>query len=400
MRLEHAVADSKLTGDRTADTPPSANGTATVDPRAAVRNALMQPLEFPPLAKAVVPGDSVAIAVDENVPCIAEVVRGAIDALEEAGVALDAVAVVTGDSRARDLCREALGSDMAGAIRFVVHDPEDPLDLCFVGVTNKQRTLRFNRAIYDADVVLPIGCARLAGIGGGGGVFDCLFPRFCDAESIRRFRSPAGLDSAAGQAAARREADEAGWLLGAAMVVEVVPGTEGNVAAVVAGEPSAVAAHVKQLGQQLWSFHVPQRASLVVANVAGGPLEQSWDNVARALAAAERLVDDDGAVAICTALDRPPGKSLGRLVDSDDLADVERKARHDHAPDSWSAWQLARALQRGPVYLLSRLDDETVEDMGLAPVSEVEDLVRLASRHESCIVLDESQHSLVTVKED
>jgi len=82
------------------------------------------------------------------------------------------------------------------------------------------------------------------------------------------------------------------------------------------------------------------------------------------------------------------------------LTDVERKARHDHAPDSWSAWQLARALQRGPVYLLSRLDDETVEDMGLAPVSEVEDLVRLASRHESCIVLDESQHSLVTVKED
>jgi nickel-dependent lactate racemase len=189
-------------------------------------------------------------------------------------------------------------------------------------------------------------------------------------------------------------------MLGVPMAMLVVPGARGSIAEVVAGEPRAVVKRTQRLCQRQWSYRVAQRASLVVATVTGGPLEQTWDNVARALAAAQRLVDDDGAVAICTALDRPPGKSLSRLLGNDDLARVEHKAHNDHAPDSWAAWQLAQALNRGPVYFLSQLDDETVEDLGLAPVADVEELVRLASRHESCIVLDDSQYSLVTVNDE
>ena len=72
-----------------------------------------------------------------------------------------------------------------------------------------------------------------------------------------------------------------------------------------------------------------------------------------------------------------------------------RKISHDHDADSWPAWQLARALQRGPVYFLSQLDAETVEDMGLAPVESVDDLVRLAGRHESFVVVEDSQNAVV-----
>ena len=57
-----------------------------------------------------------------------------------------------------------------------------------------------------------------------------------------------------------------------------------------------------------------------------------------------------------------------------------------------------RALQRGPVYFLSQLDAETVEDMGLAPMADVAELTRLASRHDSVIVLPDSQHAVVTVE--
>ena len=48
--------------------------------------------------------------------------------------------------------------------------------------------------------------------------------------------------------------------------------------------------------------------------------------------------------------------------------------------------------------LLSGLDAELVEDMGLAPVESIEDLVRLASRHESCIVLEDAQHVIAEVE--
>lgn len=397
-RLVRLERDADAGARATRHTNDANNTAVTADPRAAVCGALAEPIDFPPLAASLVPGDHVAIAVDETVPMVASVVHGAVDSLQAAGVALDAISIVTADSPTREACRSELADMAAGeAIRFVVHDPGDANDLCFVGVTRRGEPLRISRAIYEADVVLPIGCARLVGLGGGHGVFDSLFPRFSCTETIARFRTPSGWDAPDSLTAARREADEAGWLLGVPSVMQVVPGLGGSVADVVAGEPRAVAQLTQQLCRRYWSLRAAQRASLVVATIAGGPQEQTWDNVARALAAAERLVADGGAVAICSELGCPPGKSLGRLVGSTDFEIVERKARCDHADDSWPAWQLARALQRGPVYLLSRLEADTVEDMGLAPVADVEELVRLAGRHESCIVLDDSQYTLVTV---
>ena len=49
------------------------------------------------------------------------------------------------------------------------------------------------------------------------------------------------------------------------------------------------------------------------------------------------------------------------------------------------------------MYFLSQLDAELVEDMGMAPVADVEELTRLARRHESYIVLNDAQHAVVTV---
>ena len=97
------------------------------------------------------------------------------------------------------------------------------------------------------------------------------------------------------------------------------------------------------------------------------------------------VVDEGGAVAICSNLEEPPGHSLGGSSVPKTLIRQLRKISHEHDADSWPAWHLARALQRGPVYFLSQLDAETVEDLGLAPVESVDDLVRLAGRHESFV---------------
>jgi hypothetical protein len=93
-----------------------------------------------------------------------------------------------------------------------------------------------------------------------------------------------------------------------------------------------------------------------------------------------------------------PGESLSRLVGSDDLEKAERRISHDSAPDSVPAWHVVRALQRGPVYFLSQLDPETVEELGIAPIESVDDLARLAGRHDSCVVIDDSQYAIVTLE--
>jgi len=362
------------------------------DPAAAAERALESPLKFPPLADGIVPGDQLAIVVDESVPCAASVVRGVVSAAQAAGVESSAITVVAIDEE----FGKTLRAEFGGEVRVVIHDPEDPQNLALVGLNNKNERLLVNRSVFEADVVLPIGCARLPGIAGSG-VFDCLYPRLSDAETIGRLRTPSQLSSATRLAAARRKSDEAGWLLGVALVMQVVPASDGGVAEVVAGDPRAVAERCQDLCEQLWSFSVPQRASLVIANVTGGPQEQTWENIGRALAAVESLVAEGGAVAICSDLDTAPGHALGQLIGSADFDCVERNVYNDHSSDSWPAWQLARALLRGPVYFLSQLEADDVEDMSLAPIADVDELARLAQRQESCIVLDSSQYAVATV---
>ena len=195
--------------------------------------ALAEPLDFPSLSLSTVPGDRVAIAVDAAVPCAAQVVRGVVDALHGAGVDDDAISIVTTTGEFGQQCRAALDNGAAAAIHSVTHDPDDEANLCLVAVRKRREPLRVNRTIFDADVVLPIGCARLE----GRGAYDSLFPAFADAEAVDRYRTPAGHDSAAAHDDMVRETNEAGWLIGAPLVDHRRPGAGESVAQVVAGDP-------------------------------------------------------------------------------------------------------------------------------------------------------------------
>jgi nickel-dependent lactate racemase len=387
VRLVHAHSGAPVA--------PLGSSKISIDPAAAVQNALAEPLDYPPLAAGIVPGDRVAIAVDDAVPCLPDIVRGAVGALKHAGVEPQDITIVAADEQTTDRCRSELASNEP-ELQFATHNPDNENDLCLVGTTKRGRPLLVNRTIFDADVVLPIGCARI----GRDTAYDSLYPRFSNAEAIAKYRTPAEHDALAARSGKRSPADEAGWMIGVPMTVQVVPGPDETVANLLAGEPQAVAQRCDELCREQWSYEVPQRVSLLVATITGGAGSQTWANVARALETAEHVVEEGGAVAICTNLDEPPGHSLGRLIGDPDLDVAARKISHDHDADSWPAWRLARALQRGPVYLLSQLLAETIEDMGIAPVESIDDLVRLAGRHESFLVVEDAQHAVVVIADE
>jgi nickel-dependent lactate racemase len=368
--------------------------TRAIDPGAAMKEALAAPLEFPPLSAGIIPGDHVAIAVDGAVPSLAKVLRGAFDFLREAGVEASDISVVAEDERTAELCRDEIGAETG--VRIIAHSPGDENDLCLVGATRRGEALLINRTIFEADLVLPIGCARV----GASNAYDSLFPRFSTAAALDKYRTPAQRDSIAHRNGKRSEVDEAGWMVGVLMTVQVVPGTCESVAHVVAGEPQVVARRSEELCHEQWLLRSPQRVGLVVATVTGGTQSQTWANVGRALAAAEGVLTEEGAIAICSNLEEKPGHSLGRLMGTPDLDASARKVFHDHDADSFPAWYLARALQRGPVYFMSQLNSDVVEDLGVAPVESVDDLVRLASRHESFAVIDDAQHAVATVDDE
>ncbi|MGI9458253.1 MAG: lactate racemase domain-containing protein [Aeoliella sp.] len=379
-------------------TPPAVDD--ALDVRAATREALAAPHGFPPFVQALVPGDLVAIALGEGVRCAADVVRGIVDVLEQAGSRRDSIIVVTGDQVDAERLLPQLSDLVDEGCRFVGHDPTNDQSLCFLAAVD-DKPLLVNRELFDADVVVPVGCARLADARDYRGPYDTIFPRFADIETIRQYAQGDALDSPTAIATRRRQTDQAGTQLAAPLVLQVVPGHGATVAAVVAGAPDAVEKVIADQCQSLWLQQVEQRANLVVATLAGGPEEQTWHNVARALFAASRVADEDSsAVAICTELNEPPGEALQELMSAG--GDLERAGQlGDHqSPDAAASWELYKALCRGPVFFMSKLDDETVEDLGMAPIASADELARLVKRSGSCVTLDEAQHNVPVLVEN
>src|SRR5690606_20386097 len=147
-----------------------------------------------------------------------------------------------------------------------------------------------------------------------------LFPKLSDEASLARYRKSRTLETAASDtqrkeaAGLREEFTEAGDLLGVGLAVQIVPGPAGSVADVVAGSPQAIQPIAQQRYYDVWAHPAAATHDLVVATIAGDRVQQSWENVARAVEVAEAFVRPGGAIAIRSELASPPGPAVRRLA--------------------------------------------------------------------------------------
>jgi nickel-dependent lactate racemase len=377
---------------QTAFTECRTSGSPLAEPAAAVADALAHPIDFPPFVRALAPGDRVVLAVERDVPQVAAIVEGVMAVLMSAGIEASDVTVLYANASS-DVGE--LG-EQAGQATRAVHDPQNRGQLAYLAATPEGEPVYMNRLLCDADVVLPIGSAHLQPRGevrlDGG-----LYPAFSDAKAQQR--QPTVLEAGGGKKR-HEELPDVGWMLGIQCIVQAVPGPGGSLLAILAGDPAAVTRRGQELCEQAWSFSVPRRASLVVAAIEGDASQQTWNHVARAIAAAAEAVSDDGAIAVCCDLQTEPGPAVQTLGQSDDPQQALRRLRKSHPPDLEVAARLARAMQRAKLYLLSNLDQTVVEDLGIAPVASPAEVVRLAGRHKSCILLADAQHAVATPEEE
>jgi nickel-dependent lactate racemase len=389
------------------DLPPTAVRVECATPRrcgdaaADTADALREPLDFPPLRQATVPGDRVALALAAGVPQADAVIAALVANLLDSGVDPHDITIVRTSA---DVAAEVvspvgkLPAETARCVAVRVHDPADRNALALLGYTRAGREVYFSRALCEADLVVPVGCLRPdADLASGDAVGECLYPAFSDEKTLTRLHSAAltRRDSAA----AGGEAHEAGWLLGAQFTVQVVPGPDGQALHVLAGQGPAVCDRGQRLSADAWRATVPARADLVVAAISGDATQQTWANLGRALETAGRLVAERGAIAICCNLSASPGPAVECLARAEEPWDTVRRLRRESPPDLHVAEQITRALESSRVYLLSRLDDSLVEDLGMTPVSDTPEIVRLIQRSPSSILLADAQYSQAVVAE-
>ncbi len=184
------------------------------------------------------------LAMDRGVPQVEQLVGAIVQTLVEAGVATDGIAILRTRPDRADSAEPFRLADrgLAAGVTILSHDPNDRRQLAYLAASESGEAILINRALHEADLVLPVGCLWGERTPGYFGIHAGIFPTFSDAKTIQRFRS-FGLRN--GRAGRRREltaeVDHVAWLLGVNFTIQVVPAAGNRLLHVLAGQPAQCA---------------------------------------------------------------------------------------------------------------------------------------------------------------
>ena len=355
--------------------------------------AFEHPRGFPPLSMAVVPGDRVAVALDLDGPAAAAAVAELARVLADVGV--EEITVVS---------TMAPPGALPPGVSWEIHDPDDKVKIAYLATTEEGRRVYLNRALTDADFVLPVGTLGYDRALGYRGPWSALYPGLSDRETLTRFRAQAD-DAPVDREAPRPgllEASEVGWLIGCQLQVGVLPGATADAPAeVIAGLESTVRDEGTAAVDRAWTFEVAERADVVVVGVGGPGESPSVDELGAALANATRLVRRGGKVVALAPVEGPIGPALRRLAGVENpRAALNRLRGHEADPDFVAAQQIAATLAWADLYLSSGLEPDAVEDLAIIPLARPEEARKLAASAASLIVLNHAERTRCLVRDD
>lgn len=359
------------------------------DPITALRDALEKPHDFPALRRALTPDDHIAIVVDEHLARLPELLTAVLEHVARAGVSAGAVTLLCPRSDSRQEWIEGLPDEWQD-VHVEVHDPTERRRLAYLATTKHGRRIYLNRTAVDAEQTI-----LLTGLGhhpllGYSGAATALFPALSDEATLREER----LARPERGSSPRQEADEVAWLLGVPFLVQIVEGAGDEVCHVVAGSAEA-AAEGRRLFDARWKVHAERPADVVIATLSGDPSRHDFGALARAAAAAARLVETDGRIVLLTEARPALTEGMELLRHGGDPAKALARLQQEKPADLADALLWAGAVRRARIYLHSGLSEDATEELFAVPLEEAGQVQRLLGEGGSCVVLEDAHKVVV-----
>ncbi len=360
---------------------------------------LESPLDYPSLRQAVVPGDRVTLIVDRQTPQAESLVLGVWKLLEACGVSaadltlLVPAAITPGGNP--DL-RRLLPADVREQVILKTHDPTDEKSLGYLATTAGGERIYLNQDLLDADLPIVIGGVGFDPVLGFRGGGSAIYPGLSSVEAIRKSIGQGHEELAPDDSRPLRQLiDEVTWLLGLQYAVQVVPAVGDGVSEIIVGQVDAAYQKACSRLKETWTLPTANRSSMVIVAVDQDAHGHSWYQLGAALDVARQLVSREGRIVALTELrsDLSAGIQLLREVRSP--RDALKPLRDSQPPDMTPATQIAKALDWAGVSLLSGLPGDLVEELGMLPLDQTEELQRLVESEDSIAVVQSAQHVYV-----
>ncbi len=361
----------------------------------AVEQALESPLGFPPLRQALTPDDHVTIVLDDRLARLPEILTPILQHIGKASVAPEALTLLCPASSIYQPWVDGLPEEFQD-VRLEVHDPDERRHLSYLATTRHGRRIYLNRSAVDADQLVVLTKRGYDPVLGYSGAEGAIFPALCDRATLQETADKFSMSAPSKKPSPlRQEATEVAWLLGAPFLVQVIEGSDSEVANVLAG-PIASSGEGQRLLDARWRIDVDQPADTVIATLLGDAAIQDFDAMAKALACAARVVKPGGHIALLTEGDPGRGPEMELLRQAGEPGHILASLGQQKVPNAAALFQWASAAKQATIYLLSRLPDEAAEELFTVPLERAAQVQRVVDNG-SCLVIPDAHKTMAIV---
>ena len=272
----------------------------------AVRNALRQPFESPPLVE-LLQGKKTAliVTVDHTRPSPKAMLDGMLEACASCDVE-PTIIVATGRHRQMTGAelKSHFGSDILKRVRVEQHDPFDSRRMVTKGKTRRGTPIRVNRAVFEHDVVLGCGIIEPSYLAGWSGGRKLLMPGLAHHESIdNNHYYLTHEDARIGRLHGNPISDDAAEFVAKLpfhFILYSLSGPNDEVMRVIAGHPVKAHERACRLCERVYRVST-KHADIVISSAGGYPYDCDLVQAKKAIIPAIEAVKRNGAIILCGA---------------------------------------------------------------------------------------------------
>ncbi len=281
-----------------------------------------------------------------------------------------------------------------------IHDPKDRNKVSYLATTQQGRRIYLARSVVDADQVVVVAARRFDPRVGRGGAMGLIFPALGDEAAQAELENGPNLDEMESDYEEEYEerAAETAWLLGTPFIIELIEASGDGFAHITAGT-AAIREETRRLLDASWRWEAPTLADMVVASLSGDPSRQTFADLAAAADCAAQVVQPDGRIVILSRTAPGQTSDWQLLLGAEDPQGALKRLNGAKSVHKTSAWRWARAASRARLYLLSGIEDQTVEELFTTPLQEAAQVQRLLDAGGRCLFLEDAHKARAVVRD-
>jgi lactate racemase len=291
-----------------------------------------------------------------------------------------------------------LGENVAGRLAVHHHDANDDSSLVKLGQTSRGTPVELNRRLLEVDHVIALGAITFHYFAGFSGGRKAIVPGCASARTIRanhllsfdleKLQKREGVASSVLDGnAVHEDMVEAVSMLNPSFLVNTIINSQNEIAAVYAGHWHD--AHRRGCAEYNMAHAVPieRRRSEVIVSCGGTPRDLNMIQSHKALEHAATALEPGGTMIAIAECSQGLGRNdfLDWFVPGGSTA-TAHKLLQGYQVNGQTAWGLRKKSETFRVLLVSSLNSEVVQQMGLEPHTSLESALATLDRRDGYII--------------